>query len=55
LRFSTLGLDDLVEKLRRLPRTHPDRPRLIRMIIGLSHEIGRRGNNDDAHLFASDD
>jgi hypothetical protein len=48
-------LDDLVEKLRPLPRTHPDRPRLIRMIIDLSHEIGRRVNDDDARLFAADD
>ena len=47
-------LDDLVEKLRQLPRTHPDRPRLIRMIIGLSDEIGRR-LDDKAQLFAADD
>ena len=47
-------LDDLVEKLRQLPRTHPDRARLIRMIIGLSDEIGRR-LDDKAQLFAADD
>jgi hypothetical protein len=47
-------LDDLVEKLRRLPRIHPDRPRLIWMIINLSGEIGRR-LDDDACLFAADD
>jgi hypothetical protein len=31
-------LDDLVEKLRSLPQNHPDRPRLIRMIIDLNRE-----------------
>ena len=54
-RSKSCVLDDLVEKLRQLPRPHPDRPHLIRMIIGLSHEIGRRINDDDAHLFAADD
>ena len=34
-------LDDLVEKLRTLPRNHPDRPHLIRMIIHLSRETVR--------------
>jgi hypothetical protein len=32
-------LDDLVEKLRTLPRNYPDRPHLIRMIIDLGREI----------------
>jgi hypothetical protein len=35
-------LDDLVEKLRSLPRKHPDRSRLIKMIIDLNREIERR-------------
>jgi hypothetical protein len=36
-------LDDLVEKLRRLPSNHPDRAHLTRMIIDLSREIERSG------------
>jgi hypothetical protein len=34
-------LDDLTDKLRTLPQDHPDRPRLIRMIVGLRDEIER--------------
>jgi hypothetical protein len=45
-------LDDLVAKLRSLPQNHPDRPRLIRMIIDLSREIERRPNGNEA--FAAD-
>jgi hypothetical protein len=32
-------LDDLVAKLGTLPANHPDEMRLIRMIIGLRHEL----------------
>jgi hypothetical protein len=35
-------LDDLVAKLEAIARKHPDRPRLIRMIIDLRREIKRR-------------
>jgi hypothetical protein len=35
-------LDDLVAKLEALSERHPDRPRLIRMIIDLRREIERR-------------
>lgn len=46
-------LDDLVEKLRRLPPNHPERPRLIRMIIDLRGEIDRW--DDAANVgFAAD-
>jgi hypothetical protein len=34
-------LDDLTDKLRKLPQDHPDRPHLIRMILGLRDEIER--------------
>jgi len=34
-------LDDLIDKLRKFPQNHPDRPHLIRMIIGLRDEIER--------------
>ena len=32
-------LDDFVERLRSLPRNHPDRPHLTRMIIDLSRKL----------------
>jgi len=32
-------LDDLVAKLETLPANHPDEMRLIRMILGLRHEL----------------
>jgi hypothetical protein len=35
-------LDDLVAKLEAISPKHPDRPRLIRMIIDLSRELERR-------------
>lgn len=35
-------LDDLIEKLRRLPLEHPDRPRLVRMISDLHSEVEAR-------------
>jgi hypothetical protein len=35
-------LADLVAKLEAISTRHPDRPRLIRMIIGLRREIERR-------------
>jgi len=35
-------LDDLIEKLRRLPPEHPDRPRLVRMISDLHSEVAAR-------------
>jgi hypothetical protein len=35
-------LDDLVAKLEAISPRHPDRPRLIRMIIDLRREIERR-------------
>lgn len=35
-------LDDLIEKLRRLPLEHPDRPRLVRMISDLHSEVAAR-------------
>jgi hypothetical protein len=34
-------LADFVEKLQSLPRNHPDRPHLTRMIIDLSRELER--------------
>ena len=46
-------LDELVEKLRRLPPNHPDRPRLIRMIIDLRGEIERKPD-DNARSFRAD-
>lgn len=39
-------LDDLVAKLKTMPETYPDRPALIRMIIGLRREIERRPQAD---------
>jgi hypothetical protein len=38
-------LDDLIEKLRRLPLEHPDRPRLVRMISDLHSEVEAQGRN----------
>jgi hypothetical protein len=35
-------LDDLVAKLEAISPRHPDRPRLIRMVIDLRREIDRR-------------
>jgi hypothetical protein len=35
-------LDDLVAKLEQISPRHPDRPRLIRMVIDLRREIDRR-------------
>lgn len=52
-RTKSCVLDELVEKLRRLPQNHPDRPRLIRMVIDLRGEIERRPD-DDARSFAAD-
>jgi hypothetical protein len=34
-------LCDLIAKLEGLPPRHPDRPHLIRMILGLRHELER--------------
>jgi hypothetical protein len=42
-RSNSRVLDDLVEKLRTLPRNHPDRPHLIRMIVDLSRDIEPSG------------
>jgi len=39
-------LEDLIEKLRSLPKNHPDRPHLTRMVIDLSREIERRRSED---------
>jgi hypothetical protein len=34
-------LNDLVAKLESLPQKHPDRPHLIRLILGLRSELER--------------
>jgi hypothetical protein len=41
-------LDDLVAKLAAVSERHPDRPRLIRMILGLRSEIDRRPSSQPA-------
>jgi hypothetical protein len=41
IRTKSCVLDDLVAKLNALPQRHPDRPQLIRMILGLLREIDR--------------
>ena len=51
-RSKSCVLEDFVEKLRLLPANHPDRPRLIRMIIDLRCEIERR--DDTASPVATD-
>lgn len=38
-RSKSRALNDLVDKLRLLPRNHPDRPHLIRMVLDLGREI----------------
>jgi len=45
--------DELVEKLRRLPEYHPDRPRLIWMILDQRGEI-ERTPDAAARSFAAD-
>jgi hypothetical protein len=35
-------LDDLVAKLEQISPKHPERPRLVRMILDLRREIARR-------------
>ena len=42
MRSRSRVLDDLVEKLRRLPLEHPDRPRLVRMVSDLHSEVEAR-------------
>jgi hypothetical protein len=44
-RSKSCVLDDLVAKLGTLPQRHPDRPNLIRMILGLRDEIERPESN----------
>jgi hypothetical protein len=44
-RTTSRVLDDLVGKLETLPRHHPDRPQLIRAILGLRDEIERPESN----------
>jgi hypothetical protein len=38
-RSKTRALIDLVDKLDTLPLLHPERPRLVRMICDLAHEV----------------
>ena len=52
-RTKSRAFDELVKKLRWLPKYHPDRPRLIWMILDLRGEIERRPD-DDARSFAAD-
>lgn len=42
LRTKSQVLDALIAKFKRLPQKHPDRGRLIRMILDLRREIERR-------------
>jgi hypothetical protein len=49
-RTTSRVLDDLVAKLETLPQHHPDRPQLIRTILGLRSELADATPRHD--LFA---
>jgi hypothetical protein len=47
-RSKSCVLSDLTAKLESLPEEHPDRPTLIRMMLGLRHELEQAQNQRDA-------
>jgi hypothetical protein len=48
-------LIDLVDKLDTLPLLHPERPRLVRMISDLAHEVFNARNTSGPSQPASND